>query len=771
VYFTLNPLDETMLALRAGRMQEAKATATDGDVIVRRLLLVDLDPRRRSGISSTDAEHSSAIERARQIRAFLCEEKGWPEPLLASSGNGAHLLVRVSLPAESDLVERALKALHALFSDESVHVDMSVYNPGRISKLYGTLACKGDSLPERPHRIARIISAPEALEVVTSERLEELIGFACAGTPEDQSKSSEQVAQAGSPSPLDVQSFLDKHNIVVHHTTPWRGGTKWVLASCPMDESHGADRAAFVLQFPNGAIAAGCLHARCKWTWKDLRDRCEPRASAPPSALAPIFAAPSAALGLTPGTRVRAGDRGNVGTIQSVAPDGASADVLFVSREGTSAVKTIPLGLITVLGSAEGKSLLATPRTYRFLGLDDILSGKWPEYVVDGILQRGNLGVIYGAPASYKTFLALDLAVRVAIGAHWHGTQHRTRPAVVVYVMAEGQLGLRLRLSAWMRMAQRTTGADLSINPVIVEALRARLFAFDDAVPLMEAAEVENFITALEHLAQRVGEKPGLIVFDTLARCFLGGDENSSRDMGVVVEACNTIQRRTGAAVILIHHTGKDDELERGSSALRGAADSMLKVTRGDPIEGAEARARVAIEKRKDGAREADLEFDLWKVDLDPQSDGEPVSSLAPTPTTAPCAGRANTGRDRRKTTSARQQELEILASLATTFRRRGASASILIPDTGVPRSTAYKRLSALAEGGYVEVVEQGRFDVYVISEKGRERLSRESPSLQLPETEPGQSTVSEVSTPPLRGVETGAETETRSAYGEGARG
>src|SRR5207244_3408139 len=77
-------------------------------------------------------------------------------------------LMRINLPNDGDsrkLAERCLKALDLRFSDGVVGVDLTTFNAARICKLYGTLACKGDSTPERPHRVARILEAPEDLVV------------------------------------------------------------------------------------------------------------------------------------------------------------------------------------------------------------------------------------------------------------------------------------------------------------------------------------------------------------------------------------------------------------------------------------------------------------------------------------------------------------------------------------------------------------------------------------------------------------------------------
>lgn len=161
VYITLNSVDPALRARSAGRIKEAEATASDGDIVRRRFLLLDFDPVRPSGISSSDFELQLAMERAKSVRGFLDEELDWPAPLLALSGNGAHLLYRVDLPAEDSIVGSVLRSVATLYSDKLVEVDRSVFSPAQLTKLYGTMACKGDSIKERPHRLSRILEVPD----------------------------------------------------------------------------------------------------------------------------------------------------------------------------------------------------------------------------------------------------------------------------------------------------------------------------------------------------------------------------------------------------------------------------------------------------------------------------------------------------------------------------------------------------------------------------------------------------------------------------------
>ena len=162
VYVTLNPVLPDLLARAANRVElYARHTTSDGEIVRRRWLLVDLDPQRPAGISSTDEEHQAALLRARECRDWLKQER-WPDPVFADSGNGAHLLYRIDAPnnaAAKNLLSASLAALASRFSDNRVSVDPTTFNASRISKLYGTLAAKGDSVPAlgRIHRLARML--------------------------------------------------------------------------------------------------------------------------------------------------------------------------------------------------------------------------------------------------------------------------------------------------------------------------------------------------------------------------------------------------------------------------------------------------------------------------------------------------------------------------------------------------------------------------------------------------------------------------------------
>jgi hypothetical protein len=787
VYITLNPINPALYARSASHLKEARATTADVDVTARRRLLFDFDAVRPKDISSTDAEHQAAMNRAQGARQYLRDELGWPEPLFASSGNGGHLVYGVDLPADDGIVEQALRALAGLFSDDAVAVDVTVGNAARICRLYGTLTCKGDSIPERPHRLARILEAPQMLEVVSRAQLEKLV------TTVEECDADITERPAGHQRPrsttgtrFDVDAFIERHGIAVGKVRPYADGRMWVLDGCPMDDTHERDRAAYIIQFASGAIKAACHHNRCQWRWRDLRARFEPPSVSTLSA--PIIAGPTRngdAGGIVPGARVLSRDRGNVGTVVTV--EGSTAKVQFVSRDGATATVEKPVAELSPV--PHGRDVYSSePRKYEFLSLSDILKAGSPEYLVDGFLDRGELAVLYGAPASFKSFLALDLSLHVATGRHWNGCL--TRPARVLYIAGEGLAGLRPRVMAWQEHRRDSVAQVGELDgETLDEAVTKRFFAIGSAVPLVDPVEPANLLEQIAAATDRLGGPPDLIVVDTLARCFLGGDENSSRDMGRFVDACDAMRKATGATILVVHHTRKDGEQERGSSALRAGADAMFRVTREEESTLA-GTAKLEVEKRKDAAHAADLLFDMHVIDLGRRPDGRPLTSLVP----VQCGkllemyerGSATERQERkRRPGTAHAQKVEILRSLATTFHRSGASASKLMDDTGIVRPSIYKRLNELDVEGHVIVEVSGKCHNYTLSDEGRAWLSRESPKslslretetdgclpslpslASLPETETERQTlVSPVSPqsphPPVRGVGDEPETET----------
>ena len=277
IYFTLNCIEESCYSREQCEkvVWKPKNTTTDNDIKGRYWILIDLDPKRPSGTSSSNEEYEKAHIKAVEVYRYLMD-MGFYEPVVCSSGNGWHLLLpcKIGISAETnEVVNKFLKVLSMLFSDESIDIDVKVGNPARICKLYGTMAKKGTNIPERPHRMARIVKTPTELKPNNIEYFKKVAEL----FPE---KEQPSVNNNWKPqdSNFDLDEFIAKHNIPVTKKVEVADGTRYYLEHCLFNPEHkGKD--AILFKHNNGAVAYYCYHNSCQDNdWRKVREMYEPDA-------------------------------------------------------------------------------------------------------------------------------------------------------------------------------------------------------------------------------------------------------------------------------------------------------------------------------------------------------------------------------------------------------------------------------------------------------------------------------------------------------------
>ena len=232
------------------------------------------------------------------------------------------------------------------------------------------------------------------------------------------------------------------------------------------------------------------------------------------------------------------------------------------------------------------------------------------DYTMKGYLPANSLCSIYGPSGSYKSFLAVSWACHIAAGHKWAGRS--VNGGSVLYVVGEGGIGVPRRIKAWEDVHNDTKRLD-------------NLYLVNRPVFPVRREEVNQVILAARQVEAATGQPVRFIVIDTLARCFGGNDENDARDMGAFIEGCDTIKRETGATLLVVHHSGKDDSKgARGSSAFRASLDAEYSVRR----EGDGGAIILTCTKMKDSEEPAQAAFDLCTVELFTDSDNELVCSL-----------------------------------------------------------------------------------------------------------------------------------------------
>lgn len=300
---------------------------------------------------------------------------------------------------------------------------------------------------------------------------------------------------------------------------------------------------------------------------------------------------------------------------------------------------------------------------YRLSGLRALPPVEWLiQWQIPAVLFT----VLCGPSGAGKSFLAVDYALRIA----------RAFPdRAVVYIAAEGGSGYRLRADAWLAH----NGGDEPQNIVFII----------QAIPFLNPSAVSELIATIRTI------NPILVIADTLARCMVGGDENSAKDMGLFVDGCDVLRRELGTAILVLHHSGKSGTY-RGSSALFGAADSWIDVSNDDGL------ITVSCGKAKDWEPFAPRYLRMVEV-------GESVVLLPSDQVSQKGA----------KLTEGQRKTLETLA--LDIFTGPGARRTELVGATGIAEPTMYKILSRLKREGFIDQGRRG--DPYRITGLGLQEI------------------------------------------------
>jgi hypothetical protein len=238
---------------------------------------------------------------------------------------------------------------------------------------------------------------------------------------------------------------------------------------------------------------------------------------------------------------------------------------------------------------------IPTKSNHTVIGVDGLLALPQIKWLIPRVLPNNGLMAVYGRSGAHKSFYALDLALSLATHS------------VVLYVAAEGQLGYKQRVEAWQ-----------SINQERAQFARFLLGTVD----IFDSVMLDEFVATVKDV------KPVLVVLDTLAMVSGVANENDTRDMNRIVTGLKRVSVECDSAVMIVHHTGKSGDDERGSSAFRGAMDVMVKLTNeGDII-------KVECTKMKDASPFSDHYLKPKRIELGYENAlGERVSSLVLEPT------------------------------------------------------------------------------------------------------------------------------------------
>lgn len=282
-----------------------------------------------------------------------------------------------------------------------------------------------------------------------------------------------------------------------------------------------------------------------------------------------------------------------------------------MNREKRSSKSVVTLATLIARAAQAKRSSSTTSGkgsngAFRIYSISELMELPPQSWLVKGVIPKTGMGIVYGDSGSGKTFITIDLALSIARGLTWQSCRVKN-PTGVLYVSAEGGGAMSARLQAYAKHHD----TDLSALPFGVVTVGLNLRGGDAQKVIDGCNEMRN-----------QGKPIGLVIFDTLNRTMGGGDENSSKDMGEYLDAVATVAEKTGAFVLVVHHSGKDSKKgARGHSSLRAAVDTELEVK-------AEGETQILkVTKSRDGLTGNEYAYKREVIVVGTDADLEDVTS------------------------------------------------------------------------------------------------------------------------------------------------
>lgn len=297
--------------------------------------------------------------------------------------------------------------------------------------------------------------------------------------------------------------------------------------------------------------------------------------------------------------------------------------------------------------------------------LESLPPTRW---LVDNQIPEDGIVVIFGPPGIGKSFVAMDYSERIG----------QRKPGV--YIMGEGESGYKARHKAWLKHNKLDDKF---------------LYFYDGAVLITNTAERSEFMDDIRDL------KPKFIVIDTFARCF-DGEENSAKDVGAFIRDCDAMRRELHCTIILVHHTTKNSTGERGSSALRGAADTMIEVSDNEGI------LKLSCSKMKNSVEFPPMFFKKVEIGLEPG-----LTSCVLIPSDKMLV----------KSDEFTPNQLVILQWLSSNVFDQGARSTDLRNATGLSTGSFFSALNNLSRRGFIR--KEMKYDPWILTKAGIEIANR----------------------------------------------
>jgi hypothetical protein len=315
----------------------------------------------------------------------------------------------------------------------------------------------------------------------------------------------------------------------------------------------------------------------------------------------------------------------------------------------------------------------AVPADIELLTTRQLLALPPPTWLMEGLLPTDALIGLSGKSGDGKSFIALDWSMHISQGLPWMG--HAVARAPVIYVAAEGGRGIQKRVRAWMRAHDMTEllGMYFIVSPLYVR----------------EEGTIEAFCDALGH-ADHERINPGLVVIDTLARSFGGGEENSSADMGAFMARLTELSAERRVSVLVVHHLNATGTKERGHTSFKAGLDAGFLCTSEKNSDGRIIRLTLQNNKQKD-----DVEAPAIYLQPSEASGASLVFEEAPPP------------EQKKRAEGPKSRKVDILTILEC--HPEGMTFREVLLVAGIAKSSCWRRLKRLENAGDI-YLEGGKY-------------------------------------------------------------
>jgi len=572
IYFTPNPVDPDLAARSYNRISAwATLTTMDNHILKRTWLLIDIDPTRPTGISSTQQELENALKLGNTIASALEFGYNWPRPYINVSGNGCHLLYHIDEPNNEDVrdaIQVFLKTLDGRFADLGCRVDTTTYNASRIFRVPGTYARKGDNIPTRPHRKAHVLADPFVHKNVT---LAQITAFNIANLK--YFPKAAHNAQTGTPKrageyPDDEKLWRGLNDHALKRVKEWV--PTYFPAAREYKEGYRVASADLGLDYEEDLTIHPWPMGIKYFGVSDQGDATEGRRT--PISLVAEF--------ITGGDKVKAA-RGLADTLKVPLSE---FDILA------------PQGLDSGAGAASLPGTTATAPQYDFRRVPSMAdlqakAFKEPVWIINNVLPAG-CTLLAARPKMRKTFLALQLALAVCGGRKFLDWTC-ARGDVLFLALEDNERRLKSRvklLQTFDLSPPDLSGFRYWTGGVDISPTTGKMYISDPDEAARTLANFPRGDAGVDALRRFLDMYPNtkLIVIDTYAH-FRGASTNRDvyqRDVDQMYPITRLAAERE-VSIIVVHHekkglagadTGDFMEDASGTSGITGTVDGVMSI-------------------------------------------------------------------------------------------------------------------------------------------------------------------------------------------------